>query len=290
MTIREFIFSRTFLKHFALAVLITLLLIFAIIWLLKLYTNHGAEVEVPDFTGLTPGQVASYNGEGQFEFLVIDSVYDQEGEKGTVFLQDPRPGSMVKEHRKIYLTLVATQPEKISMPDLRDLTLRQALAILQTYELGSGEVEFVPNIARNAVLDQKLDGNIIEPGTMIEKGTVITLVVGLGTGSGRVAVPFLLGKSLEEAQSRLLASSLSLGAVIIEDGSDTADAVVTSQKPGFPDRSYLDMGAPVNLWLNSRASFDLIQHMLDAGFDQETIDSLMSDTSKTQTLKNEDEF
>jgi beta-lactam-binding protein with PASTA domain len=240
---------------------------------------------------MTPEEVSQYKGEGAFEFLVIDSVYDQEGMKGTVYIQDPRPGAMVKQHRKIYLTLVAMQPQRILMPDLRDLTLRQALAILQTYELQPGEVEYVPDIARNAVLDQKYEGSAIEPGTQIEKGSVITLVVGLGSGSGRVMVPFLLGLSLPEARSRLLASSLSLGAVIFEDESDTADAVVTSQRPGFPARSYLDIGSPVNVWLKDGSAFDLRQVLRDAGLGDEAIDSLMNDTTNLQLMQdNDDEF
>jgi beta-lactam-binding protein with PASTA domain len=47
----------------------------------------------------------------------------------------------------------------------------------------------------------------------LEEGIALTLVVGKGQGTKEVTIPNIIGKSLEDARSWLLASSLSLGSV-----------------------------------------------------------------------------
>ena len=63
--------------------------------------------------------------------------------KGSVIIQDPVAGSHVKRYRKIYLTTVTVLPEKVLMPDLIDLSLRQATATLETYGLKLDQAEAI---------------------------------------------------------------------------------------------------------------------------------------------------
>jgi beta-lactam-binding protein with PASTA domain len=80
----------------------------------------------------------------------------------------------------VYLTIVTLIPEKTSMPDLRDLTLRQAQSILETSGLKMGKLVFIKAFDEDAVQDQMHGGRVIAPGTKIDKGTVIDLKVGMG--------------------------------------------------------------------------------------------------------------
>ena len=113
---------------------------------------------------------------------MIDSIYDSEKVPGTVLDQDPAPNSNVKENRMIYLTINATQPPDVKMPDLVDVSFRQAEAMLQSFGLITGEITYKADLAKNAVLEQRYRNKIIKPGTMLPKGSEIDLVLGDGLG------------------------------------------------------------------------------------------------------------
>ena len=256
MSLADFLKSRVFLRHLLVSVVITFLLLFGIFQVLGVYTFHGREVTVPDYTGLTLNELKSSVTYADFEFVVVDSVYDPQKEKGTIVTQDPLPNSKVKQHRKLYLTVIASVPEKVSMPDLKDLTLRQAIATLQTYGLQIGRMEYVPDIGTNAVLKQMFKGREVRPGTMMEKGATIDLVLGLGLGGNHIQVPFLIGMSRSAALHLLAADSLYVGAEIYMDTKDTVNARVYKQSPAFAPGLLLNAGQSIDLWFKADESFD----------------------------------
>jgi len=256
MSFGEFIKSRVFFRQFLVSVIITVALLFAVFQILAVYTFHGKEVKVPDYVGLTLNELKASATYADFDFVVVDSVYDPQKEKGTIVTQDPLPNSKVKQHRKLYLTVIASVPEKVSMPDLKDLTLRQAMATLQTYGLQMGRTEFVPDIGVNAVLKQMYKGREIRPGTMMEKGATIDLVLGLGLGGSRIHVPFLIGMTRSAALSLLSADSLYMGAEIYMDTKDTVSARVYKQSPAYSPGLYLNIGQSIDIWFKTDESFD----------------------------------
>ena len=182
MNFIEFIKTKLFLRHFILSVVLSAAIITIILTMLKGYTHHGESYVVPSLVGLLPEQIEQLETINNFEVLIIDSVFDSRQPKGTVLIQEPVAGAHVKKSRKIYLTTVAVLPEQIKMPNLVDLTLRQAKATIETYGLRLGEINYVPDIATNAVLAQSYKGRAIEPGDELLKGSVIDLKVGEETG------------------------------------------------------------------------------------------------------------
>jgi beta-lactam-binding protein with PASTA domain len=256
MKIAEFIKSRVFIKQFFLSVAITIALLFAVFQILAVYTFHGREVTVPDYVGLTLTELKSSATYADFDFVVVDSVYDPQKEKGTIVTQEPIPKSKVKQHRKLYLTVIASVPEKVSMPDLKDLTQRQAIATLQTYGLQMGRREYVPDIGKDAVLKQMYQGREVRPGTMMEKGAVIDLVLGQGLSGSRIKVPFLIGLTRSAALSVLSADSLYMGAEIYMDTKDTINARVYKQSPAYSPGLFLNIGQSIDIWFKTDESFD----------------------------------
>jgi len=65
----------------------------------------------------------------------------------------------------------------IAMPNLVDLSLRQATALLQSKGLFVGSVTYRPGYFQNAVLDQLYRGQHISPGDRVRKGAIINLIV-----------------------------------------------------------------------------------------------------------------
>jgi len=253
---KQKILENKYFRHTALAVLVTVVLLFITGWLLRVYTHHGQEVLVPNLVGLTMAELESRNDLTDFSFIIIDSVYDLNKKKGSIAFQEPPASSTVKPVRTVYLTLVATKPEQVSMPDLKDLTFRQAMAVLETYGLKPGNMQYVPDIAKNAVLKQRHKGRDIEPGTWIEKGERIDLTLGKGGGAESRSIPFLLGMRRSEAINALGEAFFVLGNETFEDGKDTNTARVYKQSPSYLSKGIYPTGEAIHLWYRSDKKFD----------------------------------
>lgn len=224
--------------------------------MLNWYTHHGEAYKVPSLVGLTPEQIYQLTTIENFEVLVIDSVFDSRQPIGTVLIQEPVPGSFVKQNRKIYLTTVAVLPEQVTMPNLVDLTLRQAKSTIETYGLRLGKIDYVPDLAVNAVLGQYFKGKEVQPGHELLKGSIIDLKVGEERGSGRYAIPFLIGKTREEAEALLNKFYFVIGDETYEEGALPETAKVYSQSPDANDKQLYNAGQPVNLTYRDPEKFD----------------------------------
>jgi len=259
MSLGRFLISKVFFKNLLIAVIITLVIVFIAWQGLAIFTRHGKHMAVPDFTGLTLSDIDYYRIGRDFNFVLLDSVYDNSLTPGAVVSQDPPANSRVKKERKIYLTTVAFLPEQVRMPDLVDLTFRQALSSLESHGLKVGALQYVPDIAKNAVLQQLYLGEVIEPGSFIVKGSYVDLILGQGLGTERIPVPFLIGLSMPEAHRLIRESSLNVGANIFETKSeDSADttARIYRQNPVWRENAFLRMGQSVDLWYRSNLEFN----------------------------------
>jgi beta-lactam-binding protein with PASTA domain len=186
----RFLFSKRFLMHILGMIVMISVLVWIVLFTLRIYTQHGTYYIVPDYTGKQIEEVMAGQESGKFDFVVIDSVFDLNKPKGSVLRQDPYPDSKVKENRKIYLTIVSFVPEKTSMPDLKFLTLRQAINTLESCGLKTGKILYIPAFDADAVQQQRYDGKVIAAGTHLDKGSVIDLTVGMGSrGQAEIKEP-----------------------------------------------------------------------------------------------------
>jgi eukaryotic-like serine/threonine-protein kinase len=253
MEFLRFIISKYFLKHLGLAVVITVAIILITMLYLHLYTHHGQARPVPDFFSLTPEEVAEIAKENKLDYQIIDSVYTNIVDRGTVVEQNPKPGFMVKKDRTIFLTINARNPEMVQVPNLVGLTLRQANAILETSGLKMGRRIYVPDLAINNVLKQLYQGEEIQEGDSLEKLSNIDLVLGKGLSDRKTIVPDLIFMTFKQAESRILDASLNLGAFTYDEtvltGEDSTRAIVWKQNPESDEKNLIQLGSPVYLWL-----------------------------------------
>jgi beta-lactam-binding protein with PASTA domain len=246
----NFLRSKIFLLNLALAVLVMAGVFgFTYRWL-NTYTNHGQSIEVPELKGLNITQVQVLLERLHLRYAVVDSMYQLEKKTGIILEQDPVPKSKVKEDRTIYLTINTGIPPTVKMPDLTDVSLRQAEAILQTFGLKAGALTYKHDLAKNAVLEARYRGRFIKPGATVNKGSVIDLVVGDGIGSEHTFVPNLIGLTWQEAMSAINMANLAAGAVIFDENiKDSMSAVVYKQFPLPSDSSQLKQGESVDIYL-----------------------------------------
>ena len=276
MNFFEFVRTRVFVKQFLLSVALTAAVITLILVALKWYTHHGESMVVPSLIGLTADQINELEIASDIIIIVTDSVFDSKLPRGSVIIQDPVAGSKVKRNRKVYLTTVSVMPEKVAMPNLVDLTLRQASATLETYGLSLGRVTYVPDIAANAVLAQFYKNQEIKPDFEILKGSVIDLRVGESSGGGRYKLPFLIGKTRQEALNLLNTNLLTLGEEIYEDNADPETARVYTQNPGYSSNKMMNVGQPVSLVFKDPYTFDFDVYLQE--FANDTISTEIDET------------
>jgi beta-lactam-binding protein with PASTA domain len=180
MDFLRFVFSRLFLKHLLIATAVFLVLVWITLRFLAWYTHHNDYLVVPDFRGQPVPEKDNADESGNYRFQVIDSLFDPDKPKGVILTQDPFPGSKVKKDRTIYLTITSIVPEKTIMPDLRDLTLRQAQTMLESAGLKTGNIQYIKSFDEDAIQNQFYKGRVIKPGVSIDKGSTISLTVGIG--------------------------------------------------------------------------------------------------------------
>jgi beta-lactam-binding protein with PASTA domain len=165
--------------------------------------------------------------------VVIDSTYSDKVPFGTIVEQDPRPMSHAKHGRAVYVTINATTKRQVVMPDLQDISYRQAETTLRGLGLEVDTVyDYEPSAFRDLVLDVKKDGESVQPGTKLPVGTKVRLVVGFGRGTEEVAVPVLIGLTLRDARSLLLTNHLTVGAVYYDEPeTEGVEQYIYSQSP-----------------------------------------------------------
>jgi eukaryotic-like serine/threonine-protein kinase len=249
----RYIEERIVLRNLVLAFLILLFGTTMIMQILKLYTRHNHDLTVPDFAGLTLTEAIETARRRDLRIEVFDSVFLADFEKGTVVEQHPRAGFKVKKYRKIFLTMNAINAEKVAMPDLVDLTFRQAGAKLESFGLKVGRISYEPNMGINIVLAQRFNGREVSPGDSVTKGARVDLVLGKGLSDERAAIPSLVGLNLEEAKIVASEGFLSVGAAVHDQTIVTPDdelrAVIFKQKPQPGSDMTLPMGSAIDVWI-----------------------------------------
>ena len=242
-------------KNIVLAGVIVLAIIVITLLSIRIYTDHGESFAVPDFTGLSLAEVDQIAGERHLRYEVVDSVYDNDLPGGAVVEQYPEPNFKVKKNRRIFLTTNAELPEMVTMPNVVGVTLRQAVAMIETQGLKVGQLTYIPDIAINSVLYQKYQGQEIEPGAEIVKGATIDLVLGKGLSTEKTMPPQLIGLSLDEAKQKIVQAYLNLGAVVYDDSvvseEDSLHALIFRQSPLHNNTNLVNLGSSIDVWLTA---------------------------------------
>jgi eukaryotic-like serine/threonine-protein kinase len=245
MNLKEFLKSKLFWRHFIVATVSVIFFLFGCAFFLDMYTLHDKHVKVPNFEGIYVKDLEKFVEGYDLHFEVVDSIYNLKSTKGTVVDQDPKPGATVKNGRTVYLTVNAILSQKVAMPNLVDLSLRQSTSLLETYGLKVGMLRYVEGLP--PVIEQLYKGKKIVPGTMIDKGSEIDLVLGRGGGRGLIPVPDLFGLTITEARVVLSNSNLVLGSFLPDaTGQDTTTAKIYKQTPAI-NQEGLYSGASIDV-------------------------------------------
>lgn len=253
MTLNEFIKTKTFKQNALAAVGISIFLVVFNMFALRLYTNHGDSVEIPDLKGKTSAEASSVLNDLDLRMEIRDSVYSRETPPGTVLGQYPKPGMKVKENRTVFISLCALNQELIPMPQLTDISYRQATNLIAGSGLIAGNIEYKPSEFPNLVLEQKVEGKTIRVGEMIPRGSVVDLVLGTDSNGETSEVPNLFRRTLAEAQLMLGEASLNVGLITYDESFTSEEqktkGLIWKQTPDPTEIFEVAPGTDIDIWL-----------------------------------------
>lgn len=151
----------------------------AMLWL-NIFTEHGKYKSVPDVKRLQVKEaVASIESAG-FRCEITDSTYNENFPLGSVIEQDPKAGAEAKSLRTIYLSVNASSPRLVALPNLNDMSVRQGESTLIGLGFRNVTITRVQSPYKDLILSITADGRTITSGTKLPLSARINLTVGDG--------------------------------------------------------------------------------------------------------------
>lgn len=246
------------LLHVCAGAVVAFCLVFCVKAMLGVYTRHGKELLVPDFSNLTYEEAEVVAKKHKMRVQVTDSVFLKRMKRGAVYKQSPSAGSHVKQDKLVILTINAKNAKTVTMPDLVGLSMRQAKAEILSRGLVLGRLVYERDLATNNVLRQLLDGQEVEPGTILPSESAIDLVVGLNSKDCITYVPDVIGLKQMSAVGAIQDNSLNISKLSFDntvvDYDDSLNAMVWRQSPVPSDSIRVGMGTGVTLYLTLDAN------------------------------------
>ena len=205
----------------------------------------GEEIEAPDFKNMTLKEAKIAAKEYKIRIKKGDEVVSEEVEQGRIVSQDPDAGTTIKTGSTVTVNISKGLGDG-SVPDLRGKKQSELADYLEAAGFKLGTVsEEASEEEKGTVLSQ--DPNA---GEEVEKGTAINVVVSDGS-KAKATVPYLVGKSINDAQSALSKAGLSLGSISYEYSSTYAEGEVIWQQ--YDANAQLDKGTSVRIRVSKGA-------------------------------------
>ncbi len=192
-------------------ILLILLIIFiimdSIVMPISVRLGHGKSV--PDVTGRPFAEAEKILEEHSFRIILEGEKHDPNYPPGYVVYQNPKPSSIVKNGRRIYV-MTSMGERLVQVPRLKGRSERDAKFIIQSSRLILEHIslEHSSYYPEGTVAEQS-----IQESKEVKVGTPISIVVSLGRYPDRFLVPDLKGKDIEAAKTRLAKAGLTLGRI-----------------------------------------------------------------------------
>ncbi|HVN49241.1 MAG TPA: PASTA domain-containing protein [Bacteroidota bacterium] len=225
---------------YTLGVLIVLFILLDMV-VMPWYVQRGKTTQVPDVVGLKfeeAQKVLLVSGLVPKEF---EHKMDKRYSVGTITLQNPPAGTIVKPDRGVYLTISGGEVLTV-VPNLRGKSIRDATFSLERFGLRLGNVTYEPSddIIANTIIRQAL-----APGAKVHGGAALDIVVSQGRTTDKRLVPDVTLKLYTEAEKKILHEGFKIGKVTYQVSLDLLPNTVVEQYPHAG--SMADFGQTIDL-------------------------------------------
>ncbi len=226
-------------KQIAIVSASALVLVLLVLLFISIYTKHGRTEQVPNLKDLDIEEATLLLKRHKLSVEVIDSVYIKGKNFGAIIEQNPAPNSIVKPGRKIYLVINSKTVRKVEIPNVIDISLRQAEATLKSIGIHVSNIEYQPSEYRDLVMGIKHNNKAILIGSKLPEDSSVVLVVGDGYSVSKDRIPNLLALSYDDALSFLSNTNYWIGEIHYDTqpNGDEASYFIYNQNPFAGDTS-----------------------------------------------------
>ena len=181
------------------------------------------DVPIPELVGKTEQEIKDLFKNTKFTYEITGEEYDSEIEEGKVISQEPkyRKNYTIKENSKFQI-VISKGTKIVEMIKVEGEKIEDARRMIEELDANL-EIEIVEEestkVEEGIVLKQS-----IQKGEQIQAGIKITLTV--SKAKEQVSVPYVIGKTEEQAKKELTDSKLKVEVVYEEDTSKDAGKVL----------------------------------------------------------------
>jgi serine/threonine-protein kinase len=202
--------------------------------------QHDKTVQVPSVVGMPLAAARAVATSAGLQLVEDGHAHSDSLPAGSVVRQQPAAATAVKQGRGLRVTTSLGQ-ERVSVPDLRGQTTRQAALQLANASLVLGSIARV----RSGTADETVRATSPHAGSEAALGDSVAVLMTLGVAPGPWFVPSLVGQELADVRALLEARGFVLGRVTQRGVRGVFPGTVLEQYP--PRGSWIRRGEAIDL-------------------------------------------
>ena len=175
------LFGLPVIIHLLVIICLSFVVVYVALKYIDTYTNHSQAVLVPDIRGLQIEDAAPLLELKQLRYTIIDSIYLKDTRPGAIVELLPEVNERVKKNRIIYITINAKSEESAPIPDVTDISFRQAFAYLKSLGFNNVEEKYVSGEYRDLTVGVEYNGQLVNSGTRVPLTANLILVISNGS-------------------------------------------------------------------------------------------------------------
>lgn len=211
----------------------------------RLFTQSADEIILPELTGKNIIYVLETLTSMGLNAKLYGTNYDDTIPRHNVLSQDPKPGATIKKGRDVII-YISKGPKENSVPDLRQIPLKQALILLEKNEFKKRYVSFTysSKTPKDHIIEQHPG-----PFSFALKESFCHLLVSRGANPIGMVMPDINGLRLEKAAAIIKNHNLHISKIISKKDLNKDKGTILSYTPH--SGSYVTEDTPITLVVNS---------------------------------------
>ncbi len=194
---------------------------------MPLLIHQRSSVIVPDVQTMSEQQAERFLDRVSLIMVIERREYHAEIPEGLVISQRPRANDSVKEGRSVAV-VVSMGPRTQRVPDINGLSLRQGRLTLNRQKLQAGRVV---RVLEESAAHEKVLACSPSPGTHINEGMEVDILISVGGRPRRFLMPSLDGQDLLFIRERLENLGFRISNVRYESKKDVYPNTIIGQSP-----------------------------------------------------------
>lgn len=237
------------------------ILTFAIDWGLKVYSKHGQKIPLPEYVGETLVTASEDAQKRSFEIIASDSVFIVSRRGGIILDQVPEAHQLVKENRKIYVTVTKYKPDMVRLEDLPPFYGRNYVRTARVLQMAHRMESQIVGKVYDPGPEGYIMGVVYQGDTVVNRSEVaenVEIPIGGNLGfivsqqrGGMVEIPNLLCRTFDEADFIIRSYKLQIGNTQLEgEVANRERAFIVGQDPVYYPNERIEMGSEIHLTLS----------------------------------------